>query len=204
MIVAKKNLLIETPKLYLDGKVLNVMWHQLIFLAYDSLRLFNLANTSLTESLLFRKEMCIAYRAWAYVIPACVPKLKVTYGILWGNLRCYMVLKLYHLHMLILKSLALPKVLMLSVVWVSAKPPITPHCLERLEFSLYMSALAQGFYLCSKRVFNAESPTKRLNIYFLARYMVGDCMLYTWCTNFKSLQFGHIPTWCFSKEREKC
>ena len=25
-----------------------------------------------------------------------------------------------------------------------------------------------------KRVFNVESPTKRLNIYFLARYMAGD------------------------------
>ena len=122
--------------------------HQLIFLAYDSLRLFNLANTSLTESL-HAEEMCVAYRAWACVISACVPKLKVTYGILWGNLRCYMILRLYHLHMLILKSLALPKVLMLSVVWVSAKPPITPHCLERLEFSLYMSALARWFYLCT-------------------------------------------------------
>ena len=102
---------------------------------------YKVANTSLTESL-NAEEMCKAYRAWVCVIPACVPKLKVTYGILWGNLCCYMVLKLCHLHMLISKSLALPKVLMLSVVWVSAKPPITPHCLERLEFSPYMSELA--------------------------------------------------------------
>ena len=69
-------------------------------------------------------------QGWAYVILACVPKLKATYGILCGNLRCYMVLKLYHLHMPMLKSLALPKVLMLRA--------------------------------------------KRLNIYFLARYMAGD------------------------------
>ena len=119
-----------------------------------------------------------------------------------GNLRCYVVLKLYHLRMLILKSLALPKILMLSVVWVSAKPLITPHCLERLEFCLYMSASAQGFYLCtSVSSMPNHQPRDLISISWPDKWQV--TAVYRWYTNFKSLQFVHILTWCFSEERKK-
>ena len=86
MIVAEKNLLIKTSKWYLDGKVLNIGTStDILDVRFSDNVQFFLANTLLTESLLV-EEMCIAYRAWACLIPACAPKLKVTYGILWGNL----------------------------------------------------------------------------------------------------------------------
>ena len=146
MIAAKKNLLIETRKWYLDGKVLNVVAST------------DILGVRFPETVQFREHITngsSACRRNVYSLQSlgmCYPGLCTQVkSHLWNTMGQPALLYGTEAlsHMLISKSLALPKVLMLSVVRVSAKPPITPHCPERLEFSLYMSALVQGFYFCT-------------------------------------------------------